>query len=264
MIRFEHICAGYDGVERLHDISCEVPAGKLTALIGPNGSGKSTLLKTAAGIIRPDRGTITAEGRDIAALDHRERARILAYMPQSRPAPEMTVDRLVAHGRYPRLKWGRSLTPADREIIREAMVRTDTLSLRDIRLDKLSGGERQRAYLAMMLAQQAPVMLLDEPAAHLDLRAQYDMIAILKDLAQAGRTVLVVMHDIVLALENCDHVLLMDHGRIAASGAPDQVYDTGLLAPAFGIRVDHPTPATYHTQAEPARNNCRVARCNSQ
>ena len=239
MIRSERLCAGYDGAETLHDIGFTAPDGKLTALIGPNGSGKSTLLKACAGILKPTSGSVSVEGQDIRDLAPRALAKLLAYMPQSRPVPEMTVQQLTAHGRYPHLKWGRSLSETDRAIIRRSLEMTGTLPIQNKRLDRISGGERQRAYLSMMLAQEAPVMLLDEPAAYLDLKAQFDMLALLRQLAEAGRTILIVMHDLPLALDCCDHIILMDAGRVAASGTPDEVLSTGLIGRVFDIRIDN-------------------------
>lgn len=250
MIRFENLCAGYDGVEKLHSISLSIPAGRLTALVGPNGCGKSTLVKTAAGIIKPVCGTISIGGRDISVLSPKALAKTIAYMPQSRPAPEMTVRQLTAHGRYPHLKWGRSLSEEDRAIIRDAMIRTDTLSLSEKRVDQLSGGERQRTYLAMMLAQQSPIMLLDEPTTYLDLRAQFDMLALLKELVSDGRTVLIVLHDLALALEYCDNVVLMDSGRIITSGNPESVFASGFLESIFSVSAEH-LNNSYHFYVDP-------------
>lgn len=239
MIRSERLCAGYEGVEILHSVSLNIPLGKFTALIGPNGCGKTTFLKACAGILKPDSGIVCASGKDVQKLHPRDLAKILSYMPQSRPVPEMTVSQLAAHGRYAHLKWGRSLSESDRAIIHAAMETTDTLSLCDKRMDRLSGGERQRAYLAMMLAQQTPVMLLDEPTTYLDPKARFDMMDLLKALAAEGRTVLAVLHDISLALEYCDHIVLMDKGNIAAEGSPEMILSSGLLESVFGIRAEY-------------------------
>lgn len=239
MIRSERLCAGYEGVEILHSVSLNIPQGKFTALIGPNGCGKTTLLKACAGILKPDSGIVCASGKDVQKLHPRDLAKILSYMPQSRPIPEMTVSQLAAHGRYAHLKWGRSLSEDDRAIIRAAMETTDTLSLCDKRMDRISGGERQRAYIAMMLAQQTPVMLLDEPTTYLDPKACLDMMDMLKNLSAKGRTVLAVLHDISLALEYCDHIVLMDKGCIAASGAPETIVSSGLIEKIFGIGLEY-------------------------
>lgn len=242
MIRFEQLCAGFDGADVLHDISVNLPEGKLTALIGPNGCGKSTLLKTAAGLIKPTGGDVFIGGRSIRGCTPRDLAKQVAYMPQSRPAPEMTVGRLVTHGRYPHLKWGRNITEADRTIIHAAMERTDTLSLQNKRIDRLSGGERQRAYIAMMLAQQSPVMLLDEPTTYLDPRIQFDTMSLISDLAREGHTVLAVLHDLHLALEYADHIILMHEGRVLAAGSPDSICHSDLVESVFGIRLT-PVPS---------------------
>lgn len=235
MIRFENLCAGYADIEVLHRVHMTVPEGKLTALIGPNGCGKSTLMKVAAGMIHPASGGVFLNEICLNDLTDRARAKHLAYMPQSRPAPEISVAQLVSHGRYPHLAWGRSLTNADSEIVRQAMVQANVLDYAQRRVDQLSGGERQRAYLAMMLAQQTPVMLLDEPTTYLDLRAQFDMMDRLQALARQGHTLLAVLHDISLALEYCDHILLMDAGAVVAAGAPQDVFDSGAIQSTFQI-----------------------------
>lgn len=239
MIRSEGLRAGYEGVEILRSVSLCIPEGKFTALIGPNGCGKTTFLKTCAGVLKPFSGNVRIAGKDVHALSPRELAKTLSYMPQIRPVPEMTAGQLAAHGRYPHLKWGRSLTVSDRAIIRSAMEMTDTLRLQDKRLDCLSGGERQRAYLAMMLAQQTPVMLLDEPTTYLDPKSQFDMMAMLKNLALEGNTILAVMHDLSLAFEYCDHIVLMDRGTAVISGTPEDVLASGLPETIFGVRAEY-------------------------
>lgn len=245
MIQFENICAGYEREEILHRISLAVPEGQLTALIGPNGCGKSTLMKVAAGMIHPASGGVFLDELRLDTLPARTRAQHLAYMPQSRPAPEISVAQLTAHGRYPHLAWGRSLTTADREIVRQAMDQANVLDYAHRRVDQLSGGERQRAYLAMMLAQQTPVMLLDEPTTYLDPRAQFDMMERLRSLARQGRTLLAVLHDLSLALEYCDHIVLMDAGTVIAAGTPQAVFDSGAIQSTFQIAATRFGPH-YH------------------
>lgn len=240
MLRFENLCAGYDGQERLHSLSASIAPGRLTVVIGPNGCGKSTLLKCAAGLLRTSSGRVLLDGCDLAALSGKARAQKIAYMPQSRLTPEISVRQLTAHGRYPHLKWGQNLTEADRRSIRRAMERAEILPHADRMVSRLSGGERQRAYLAMMLAQETPVMLLDEPTTYLDLSSQFALMELLRALCAEGRAALVALHDLALALEYADDVLLMRKGCLAAQGTPEEIYQTGGLQAVFGVEVARP------------------------
>lgn len=165
MLEFRELRAAYDGVETLHGVSAHLAPGKLTAIIGPNGCGKSTLMKCAVGLMKPSGGEILLNGQALSDIPEKERARHLSYMPQSRIAPDISVRHLVTHGHYPHLKRGQSLRREDREIVQAAIERVKLGALANRPVSRLSGGERQRAYLAMMLAQQTPVMLLDEPTA---------------------------------------------------------------------------------------------------
>ena len=237
MLQFENLRAGYEGTERLHGLSAALEPGRLTAIIGPNGCGKTTLLKCAAGLLPPMGGRVLVEGTPIDALSSRERALRVSYMPQSRLTPDISVGQLALHGRYPHLKWGQSPRRADHEIVDEALERTGLTRFRNRSVLRLSGGERQRAYLAMMLTQQAPVMLLDEPTAFLDLSSQFELMALLRAMRDEGRCVAVVLHDLSLALESADAVLLLSGGKIAFHGAPDELYRSGAVDRAFHVRA---------------------------
>lgn len=245
MLKFDHLRAGYGGIEKLHDLSFELSEGKLTAIIGPNGCGKSTLLKCAAKLLKPMDGSILLDGKPLAEYDERERARHISYMPQSRLIPDTSVRHLVSHGRYPYLGWGRSLSREDREIIETALRRTGLTSYAQRGVRELSGGERQRAYLAMMLAQQAKLMLLDEPTTYLDLSAQFALMKLLRELCAEGRGVAVVMHDLALALEDADEILLMQGGALVARGTPEAVYEAGSIEDVFGARVRRAEDGKY-------------------
>lgn len=245
MIRFDGLRAGYDGEERLHGVTCAIGKGRLTALIGPNGCGKSTLLKCAAGILKPAGGEVLLDGRPLSAMTPREVARQVAYMPQSRLAPSMPVGQLAAHGRYPHLRWGHSLTGADREIVRRSLSRAGAESLAGRMVDQLSGGERQRAYLAMMLAQETPAMLLDEPTTYLDPSGQFALMDLLRALRGEGRAVVVVLHDLALALEYADDILLMQGGALIRCGTPDEIYASGALEAVFDVRVERTSGGKY-------------------
>ena len=264
-LRFAGVRAGYGGAERLHGVSCEVRAGRLTALIGPNGCGKSTLLKCAAGLLKPSGGAVYVGGMDVASLSPKALASRVSYMPQSRLTPSIPVEQLVAHGRYPHLRWGRSLTEADREIVRAALARAGAQDCANRLVSELSGGERQRAYLAMMLAQQAPAMLLDEPTTYLDPGAQFQLMDLLSALCGEGRAVAVVLHDLALALEYADDVLLMRDGRIEETGAPDDLCASGAIQDAFGVEIERTSAGRYALAPARGRGNPpRVRELNSR
>ena len=237
MLEFRELRAAYDGVETLHGVSAHLAPGKLTAIIGPNGCGKSTLMKCAVGLMKPSGGEILLNGQPLSVIPEKERARHLSYMPQSRIAPDISVRHLVIHGRYPHLKWGQSLRREDREIVQAAIERVKLGALVNRPVSRLSGGERQRAYLAMMLAQQTAVMLLDEPTAYLDLSSQFALMELLRALCREGRSVILVLHELSLALEYTDSLLLMERGRLVAAGSPEEVYRSGQIQRIFSIDV---------------------------
>lgn len=245
MLEIKNLRAGYDGAEKLHGVSAALAPGRLTAVIGPNGCGKSTLLKCAAGLLRPMGGEILLEGRPLRDYPERERARRMSYMPQSRIVPEISVRRLAAHGRYPHLKWGQALRTSDEEIIRAAIARAGLEECADRQVGSLSGGERQRAYIAMMLAQEAEIMLLDEPTSYLDLSAQFELMELLRRLSAGGRSIAVVLHDLALALEYADEILLLRGGRQAASGAPGEICRSGEIERAFGVDMKRTPDGKY-------------------
>ena len=245
MLEFRELRAAYDGVETLHGVCAHLAPGKLTAIIGPNGCGKSTLMKCAVGLMKPSGGEILLNGQPLSVIPEKERARHLSYMPQSRIAPDISVRHLVIHGRYPHLKWGQSLRREDREIVQAAIERVKLGALVNRPVSRLSGGERQRAYLAMMLAQQTAVMLLDEPTAYLDLSSQFALMELLRALCREGRSVILVLHELSLALEYTDSLLLMERGRLVAAGSPEEVYRSGQIQRIFSIDVRRTSDNKY-------------------
>ena len=245
MLQIENLCAEYEHIERLHQISTELQPGRLTAVIGPNGCGKSTLMKCMAGLLKISSGNIRMDGRDFRQISEKERARLISYMPQSRITPDISVRQLVTHGRYPHLKWGQNLNKADHEIVYHALERTDMLSYAKRSVSRLSGGERQRAYLAMMLAQQTPVMLLDEPTTYLDLSSQFSLMELLRGLCHEGRSAVAVLHDLALALEYADHILLMQDGRMVIEGSPEEVFLSGKMQEVFDINITRLNTGKY-------------------
>lgn len=245
MLQFDRLCAGYEGLERLHQVSASIAPGQLTAVIGPNGCGKSTLMKCMAGLLKPSAGELRLDGRSFHAIPEKERARSVSYMPQSRITPDISVRQLVTHGRYPHLRWGQNLTKADRGIVDRALERTELTPYAGRSVSHLSGGERQRAYLAMMLAQETPVMLLDEPTTYLDLSSQFSLMVLLKELCGEGRSIVTVLHDLSLALEYADRILLMQAGRLIIDGTPEEVFLSGKMQNVFGVDIVRTNAGRY-------------------
>lgn len=237
MLEVRNIRAGYSGREVLHGASLSVRAGEITAILGPNGCGKSTLLKATCGILPAASGQVLLEGQNLLALPQRQIARQIAYLPQNRPVPDIRVGRFVLHGRFPYLSYPRRYRSEDHRIAEAAMARLDILELADIPLPQLSGGQRQKAYIAMALAQDAPVILLDEPTTYLDVAHQLQFLREARALADAGKHVLLIVHDLSHALESADHVALMRNGEVVLQGTPEEAYASGRLDEVFGVRV---------------------------
>ena len=205
-------------------------------LLGPNGSGKSTLLKAALGLIQPGREQVFYDGVPLERLSRRQVAKQAALLSQSRPEAEIEAERLVLHGRFPHLSYPRQYTQADRRIAREAMERTGAAEYAHCLVSRLSGGQKQSVYLAMLLAQQTQTVFLDEPTAFLDICHQLRLMDWVKQLAQEGRAVVLVLHDLPLAMEYADEIALMEQGRLVFWGTPEQLYHSGKIESVFDIR----------------------------
>lgn len=228
----------------LAGVEFRVRAGRITGLLGPNGAGKSTLLRLIVGALRPSAGQLWfGEAGEPAgswtALGARARARQVAMVEQdAQPHEELTVADVVALGRLPFQSRLASSSAADEEHIVAAMARTGVMGLADRSFTTLSGGERQRVHLARALAQTPRVLLLDEPANHLDLRAQLDLLEVIDDVARAGAGVLVALHDIAMAARICDDVVVLDQGSVAAAGPPDDVLTPELIEGVWGVAAE--------------------------
>ena len=235
MIELDRVSLGYPGNRVLEDISLTLETGKITSLIGPNGCGKTTLLRGACGLLPLLGGTVRYNGRDLSRFGRKEFARLTAILPQTRDVPSIRAGQLVAHGRFPHLGFGRSLTQGDREKIRWAMEETGTLHLRDKELTQLSGGERQRVYLAMTLCQDTDILFLDEPTTYLDIGQKYEMLELVRQVNRLGKTVVMVLHDLSLAFSYSHQVVVLEKGTIAAQGDARQVFESGVPARVFGV-----------------------------
>lgn len=215
----------------------QIERGRVTTIIGPNGSGKSTLLRAIAGLSRPMAGVIELDGVPLTSLTPRELALRLSMLPQSAVAPDgLTVADLVARGRQPHQRWYRQWTAHDESIVLHAMQTMDVASFATRPLDELSGGQRQRAWIAMCLAQETPLMLLDEPTTHLDISHSVGILETVRGLSSdQGRTVLMVLHDLSLAARYSDRLVVMRDGGIQAQGAPGDILTDALMRDVFDI-----------------------------
>ncbi|KXC06535.1 ABC transporter ATP-binding protein [Microbacterium hominis] len=242
----ETISLGYDGAPILSALTTRIPDGSFTVIIGPNACGKSTLLRGLSRLLRPSAGAVVLDGTDISRLPVKEVARRLGLLPQTASAPEgITVADLVGRGRYPHLGLWRQWTEADEDAIREAMTETGVDALSGRRVEELSGGQRQRVWVAMVLAQQTDLLLLDEPTTFLDIAHQIELMELFSALNRAGRTIVAVLHDLNHAARYADHVIAMKQGRIVAEGAPADVITTERVEEIFDLpNVVIPDPVT--------------------
>lgn len=233
----EALCAGYESRRVLDGVDLTVAEGKLTVLLGPNGSGKSTLLKTLARTLIPSAGRVCLDGKDIHRHNTREVAQRLGILPQGPVAPEgLTVRQLVGMGRFPHQRLWRQDAEQDARAIREAMAYADVTEFAERSVDALSGGQRQRCWIAMVLAQETDLILLDEPTTFLDLKVQVDLLELLSRLAhEHGRTLLLVLHDLNLAAAYADQLVMMREGQIVTRGAPEEVFTATNLKHVFDL-----------------------------
>lgn len=236
----ESVTVGYGEEPVVRDLTLRVPDGKVTTIIGPNGCGKSTLLRTMARLLKPTSGQVVLDGTPVHDLATKEVAKRMALLPQSPVAPEGLVVRdLVGRGRHPHQRWFSQWSPEDEQVVEAALAMTDTADLRDRALEQLSGGQRQRAWIAMTLAQDTDLLLLDEPTTYLDLAHQVEVLDLVTRLnRERERTVVMVLHDLNLAARYSDLIVVMKDGVIAAQGTPHEVFTPELLAATFGLTAD--------------------------
>ena len=234
------LSVGYGDVTIVKSVSLAIEAGQITALVGPNGCGKSTLLKAFARILKPLSGHVTLQGQPITDYATRDVAKRLAILPQGPVAPEgLTVTELVAQGRFPHQTLFRQWSPGDREAVERAMRLTDLEEFADRPVHALSGGQRQRCWLAMVLAQDTPLLLLDEPTTFLDLKVQVDLMALLSRIVREDRrTMVLVLHELNLAAAFADRVVMMRDGQIVAQGTGAEVIRPEELRDVFDLRSD--------------------------
>lgn len=234
MIETKNIGFGYEKSPVLKDISLTLEKGQIYGLAGVNGSGKTTLLKILGRLLDAE-GEIYLEGKSYKDYERCEFAKKVAYLPQTRSIPSITVGQLVSHGRFPYLGFSRIMTSADKEAIEKALCMTELENMRSKNLKNLSGGERQRAYIAMTLAQDADYVLLDEPTTHLDICHKFEIMNIIKQIKDSGKTVVAVLHDLELSCKYSDRMILLKDGRIYGSDTPHSLMKKGMLRDVFNV-----------------------------
>ena len=279
--RLRGLTLGYGAEPVIRDLDLDIPSGRTTVFIGANGCGKSTILRALGRQLTPTSGTIEVGGRDLARVKARDHARSVAFLPQSPLVPEgLTVAELVARGRHPHRRWWGG-GDDDEGVVAEALDMTDTADLAHRRVDELSGGQRQRVWVALVLAQATPTLLLDEPCSFLDLAHQLDILDLVHDLPMPGasrqakptgdstdrdgvasgrRTVVAVLHELSLSARVADHLVAVAEGGVVATGTPDEVITTENLRRVFGLDADIiPDPLTGHPVVLPRSRRKDIA-----
>lgn len=237
MLELKKVSAGYFGKAVVSGADLTVSPRKLLVLLGENGCGKSTLLKTAGGIIPKLSGDILLNNAPLDSYSTKKSAQKIAFLPQSRPVPDMTARSMVLHGRFPHLGYPRRYKTEDYDIVDEALRAVDAVDIADKLLPKMSGGERQKIYLAMALAQQTDIILLDEPTTYLDMRHQLETMELLKKFAAEGKAIALILHDISLALQTADEIAVIADGEIKMTAPPEDIFSSGVLQSVMGISL---------------------------
>ena len=255
MIDVDDLTVRFGSVTALSSFSTAVPAGRFVGLVGPNGSGKTTLIRAIAGVLHPDAGSVTVAGRPVTGVSSRTVSRSVAVVPQDTSLTfEFSVREIVAMGRTPYVSRLGRAERSDRAAVDRALERTAVSDLADRSINEVSGGERQRVLLARALAQDTPVLLLDEPTASLDINHQIRTLELVRELADDGKTVVAAIHDLNLAAHYCDELVLLGGGRLVASGEPADVLTEDHLESVFGTRAvvtRHPVTGSTLVMALP-------------
>lgn len=235
MLEGRKICFGYTREPVIKNVDVTFEKGKLYTIAGSNGSGKTTLIKILAGLIQSD-GNLSLDGISYSGYSKYDFAKKVAYLPQSRDIPSITVGQLVNHGRFPYLGFSRTMTPADKEAVQKALCMTNLENMVNKNLKNLSGGERQRAYIAMTLAQDADYILMDEPTTYLDIGHKFDVMELCSQISKSGKSVIAVLHDLNLACRYSDIMMILFNGSIYNSASPKTLIENGAVEKVFNVK----------------------------
>ncbi|OIJ19055.1 ABC transporter [Anaerobacillus alkalidiazotrophicus] len=237
VISTKSLCLGYDETIIIKELDLEIPKGEITVFIGGNGCGKSTLLRSISRLLKPKTGSVFLDGKEITTIPAKEVAKKMAILPQSPIAPEgLTVYQLVKQGRYPYQSWIKQWTKADEKKVQNALRVTRLIEFKDRAIDELSGGQRQRAWIAMTLAQDTDIILLDEPTTYLDMTHQIEILDLLFELNEKeNRTIIMVLHDLNLACRYAHNIVALKNGAIFAKGKPENVITLEMVKQVFDM-----------------------------
>lgn len=250
MIEIRKLCAGYEGKEVLKQVDMKFELGKITVLIGPNGCGKSTLLKTIVRIHERSSGDVLLNDVSMDTMNTSQVARQVSYLPQNKKAPDMSVLRMVLHGRFAYLGYPRKYRPEDIEMAKKAIAWAGLEGMEEEQVSHLSGGMQQKVYIAMALTQDTETILMDEPTTYLDIAYQLRLMSMAKSLAEKGKAVVMVLHDLSQALRVADKVIVIDNGEVVKVGTAEEVYESGILPKVFGVGLERVlTKSGWHYSA---------------
>ena len=237
MIELKELCCGYGKKEVVSGVNEKIEGGSITSIVGPNGCGKSTLLETAAGLMSPISGSVIINGQDIHGMKPKKRAELVSMLSQQKNPGMLTVRALTFHGRFPYLGYPRKYTERDYDIVEKAMETAGVSDIANKSLSELSGGQQQKAYIAMMLAQDTEIVFMDEPVTFLDINYQLELMEIIKDMKKNGKTIVMIIHDLNLAMRYSDKIIAMKNGKTVCSGRTEEIYEKGIFDGIFGIRT---------------------------
>ena len=237
MLELKNLSVGYDGRYVIRYVNLSFEPGMIYTIIGKNGSGKSTLLKSCSGLLKPKVGSVLLDGKELSQYPANQRAQKVSYLSQSTSTPNITVERLMAHARFPHLSYPKKLQREDINIIYRALGDMRAQCFVHDSLRELSGGERQRVYLAMQLAQDTDILLLDEPTTYLDIEYQLSLMKLLQKLKAQGKTIIMVLHDLEQTLKYSDRIIAIDAGKEIHTGTPEEILNSGILKKVFHVDV---------------------------